>query len=96
LVREGATIGAGCIIGNDLTIGRWAMIGMGSLVTKSIPDFMLAMGHPAQPVGVICRCGQLMRRFEPKNFPDERGIVCTHCARSYDLVGGTVTERDAG
>ena len=39
LVREGATIGAGCVIGNDLTIGRFAMVGMGTLVTKSIPDF---------------------------------------------------------
>src|SRR5205823_11437921 len=35
LVREGATIGAGCVIGNDLVIGRFAMVGMGSVVTKS-------------------------------------------------------------
>ena len=46
LVREGATIGAGCIIGNDLEIGRWAMVGMGSLVTKSVPDFHLVIGYP--------------------------------------------------
>ena len=38
LVMEGATIGANCTVGNDLTIGRWAMIGMGSVITKSIPD----------------------------------------------------------
>ena len=48
LVREGATIGAGCIIGNDLTIGRWAMVGMGSIVTRSVPDFHLVLGSPAQ------------------------------------------------
>src|SRR3954454_24602890 len=46
LVRAGATIGAGCVIGNDLSIGRFSMIGMGSLVTKSVPDFHLAMGSP--------------------------------------------------
>ncbi len=60
LVREGATIGAGCIIGNDLVIGRFAMIGMGSVVTKSVPDFHLALGHPASSVGGVCRCGQLL------------------------------------
>jgi UDP-2-acetamido-3-amino-2,3-dideoxy-glucuronate N-acetyltransferase len=92
LVREGATIGAGCTIGNDLTIGRWAMIGMGSLVTKSVSDFMLALGHPAHPVGVVCRCGQLLLRFEPKNVPERRGIVCPACERQYDLVAGHVTE----
>ena len=46
LVREGATIGAGCVIGNDLEIGRWAMVGMGSVVTKSVPDFHLVLGSP--------------------------------------------------
>src|SRR6266567_4150970 len=46
LVKEGATIGAGSIIGNDLVIGRFAMVGMGSLVTKSVSDFHLAIGHP--------------------------------------------------
>ncbi len=44
LVREGSTIGAGSTIGCDLVIGRFAMIGMGSLVTKSVPDFHLAIG----------------------------------------------------
>ena len=63
LVREGATIGAGCTIGNDLCIGRFAMIGMGSLVTKSVPDFHLAIGHPARSVGCVCRCGQIVLRL---------------------------------
>src|SRR5436309_1401940 len=65
LVREGATIGAGCTIGNDLEIGRWAMIGMGSLVTKSVPNFHLVIGHAARSVGYVCRCGHLLRRFTP-------------------------------
>ena len=67
LVKAGATIGAGCIIGNDLSIGRFAMVGMGSLVTKSVPDFHLVMGHPARSVGAVCRCGQPLMRFpEPE------------------------------
>ena len=51
LVREGATIGAGSVIGNDLVIGRFAMIGMGSLVTKSIPGFSPGSWSP----GNLCR-----------------------------------------
>src|SRR6266852_914287 len=58
LVREGATIGAGSVIGNDLTIGRFAMVGMGALVTRSVPDFHLVIGSPARSVGCVCRCGQ--------------------------------------
>src|SRR4030095_11779942 len=57
LVREGATVGAGCVIGNDLTIGRWAMVGMGSVVTKSVPDFHLVIGNPARSIGAVCKCG---------------------------------------
>lgn len=91
LVREGATIGAGCTIGNDLTIGRWAMIGMGSLVTKSIGDFILALGHPARPVGAVCRCGQLLTRFEP-DASTTRDLTCEACGRTYHLIDGTVTE----
>jgi len=93
LVREGATIGAGCTIGNNLVIGRFAMVGMGSLVTKAIPDFVLAMGHPAAPVGVICRCGQLLLRFDAKAIPERQELICASCARIYDLQGGVVTER---
>ena len=75
-MREGATIGAGCTIGNDLSIGRFAMIGMGALVTKSVPDFALAIGHPARVVGVVCRCGHLLTRFDSDAMPERHGLGC--------------------
>lgn len=91
LVREGATIGAGCIIGNDLTIGRFAMVGMGSVVTKSIADFHLVLGHPARTVGAVCRCGQLLCHFhEPAAASIE--LTCSACSRSYLLNGLLVSE----
>jgi UDP-2-acetamido-3-amino-2,3-dideoxy-glucuronate N-acetyltransferase len=91
LVREGATIGAGCIIGNDLVIGRWAMIGMGSLVTKSVPDFHLALGNPARSVGCVCRCGQLLLRFDERsNIPEE--AQCLACDLRYRIDDRIVTE----
>lgn len=92
LVREGATIGAGCTIGNDLVVGRFAMIGMGALVTKSVPDFHLALGHPAKSVGCVCRCGQLLMRFDVVN--EAREIECPACDLKYQVEDGVVTELD--
>lgn len=91
LVREGATIGAGCTIGNDLTIGRFAMVGMGSLVTKSIPDFHLAIGHPARSVGAVCRCGHPVVKFEGGRFVDVPEVAC-RCGYRYAIRDGQVIE----
>lgn len=91
LVKAGATIGAHCTIGNDLSIGRFAMVGMASLVTKSIPDFHLAMGHPARSVGCVCRCGQPLAKFVEEEVLDEE-VSCGACGLTYHLQGQTVTE----
>lgn len=91
LVREGATIGAGSTIGNDLTIGRFAMIGMGSLVTKSVPDFHLAIGHPATSVGCVCRCGQLLLRFHDQS-PALDEVKCPACNLKYAIQNREVKE----
>jgi len=91
LVRSGATIGAGCVIGNDLSIGQFAMVGMGSLITKDVDDFHLVIGHPAQPVGCVCRCGHLVLRFNEM----EGSIAeteCPACELPYRIVGQTVEE----
>lgn len=92
LVREGATIGAGSIIGNDLVIGRFAMVGMGALVTKSVPDFHLAIGHPAASVGCVCRCGQVLLRFPKGESPEIKRIVCKACRLEYAVKDGVVSE----
>jgi UDP-2-acetamido-3-amino-2,3-dideoxy-glucuronate N-acetyltransferase len=57
LVRSGASIGAGSVILPDVEIGRWALVGAGSLVTSDLPDHGLAFGSPARLRGYICRCG---------------------------------------
>lgn len=92
LVKEGATIGAGCTIGNDLTIGRFAMVGMGALVTRSVPDFHLVVGNPARSVGVVCRCGQLIHRFDGDQAASLT-LRC-QCERNYHLNGEEITELD--
>lgn len=91
LVREGATIGAGCIIGNNLTIGRFAMVGMGSLVTRSVPDFHLSFGSPAASQGFVCRCGRTLMRLTHGERV-HRDISCAECGLSYRIDNNDVTE----
>jgi carbonic anhydrase/acetyltransferase-like protein (isoleucine patch superfamily) len=88
-VREGATIGASCTIGNDLVVGRFAMVGMGSLVTRSILDFHLALGHPAASVGCVCRCGLVLRRWSEDAVAETR---CAACGLAYGIDGRAVRE----
>lgn len=91
-VREGATIGAGCLIGCDLEIGRFAMVGMGAIVTRSVPDFHLVIGNPARSVGAVCRCGQPIHRFsEADDLTSPLPVAC-ECGRSYEINGRDVTE----
>ncbi|MEQ9410285.1 MAG: acyltransferase [Fuerstiella sp.] len=92
VVREGATIGAGCIVGCDLTIGRFAMVGMGAVITKSVPDFHLVIGSPARSVGIVCRCGQPIHRFtEADDILSPLPVSC-ECGLAYEIDGPTVTE----
>ncbi|MBV8949821.1 MAG: N-acetyltransferase [Actinobacteria bacterium] len=94
LVREGATIGAGCVVGCGLSVGRFAMVGMGSVVTRSVPDFHLAVGHPARPVGLVCRCGQPFLRFDDGAPPDRDDVACAACGRRFAVKAGAVRELD--
>ncbi|MGD9644907.1 MAG: acyltransferase [Pirellulales bacterium] len=93
LVREGVTIGAGCVIGNDLTIGRFAMIGMGSVVTRSVPDFHLVIGHPARSIGCVCRCGEPLLRFDEVAADGDVETACTACGLEYQVRDRQVTEK---
>jgi UDP-2-acetamido-3-amino-2,3-dideoxy-glucuronate N-acetyltransferase len=95
LVREGATLGARSVIGSDLTIGRFAMVGMGSVVTRSVPDFHLVVGAPARSIAVVCRCGEPVARFGVGRAGDSgsHDVDCAACGRGYHLDGRVVTEQ---
>jgi UDP-2-acetamido-3-amino-2,3-dideoxy-glucuronate N-acetyltransferase len=92
LVREGATIGARSVIGCDLVIGRWSMVGMGSVVTRSVPDFHLVVGQPARSVGCVCRCGEPFLRFPRSSPPDTNSVTCAACRLQYTVQRGHVIE----
>jgi len=85
ILRSGASVGAGTIVLPRVTIGRFAMVGAGSLVTRDVPDYALAYGSPARRHGSVCRCGQTIRF--------ERGRAACVCGRTFVLSDDdTVTE----
>lgn len=78
LVRRGASIGANAVVVCGTTIGSYAMVGAGAVVTRNIPDFALAVGNPARWAAWICVCGIRL------NLDAERA-TCPSCERRYHL-----------
>jgi acetyltransferase-like isoleucine patch superfamily enzyme len=62
-IRKGAALGANSTIRCGVTVGVWAMLGSGSVVTKDIPDYGLAWGNPAQLHGFVCSCGTRLEKI---------------------------------
>jgi UDP-2-acetamido-3-amino-2,3-dideoxy-glucuronate N-acetyltransferase len=76
LVKAGAALGANSTIVCGITVGRWAMVASGAVVTKDVPDHALVMGNPARIAGWVCSCGQRVTLDEAS----KRG-ACT-CGRT--------------
>jgi UDP-2-acetamido-3-amino-2,3-dideoxy-glucuronate N-acetyltransferase len=87
LVRRGASLGANCTVVCGVTIGRYAFIGAGSVVTKDVPDFALMYGNPAVLRGWMCQCG-----IKLSFAPDGVSAACPSCGATYAKQGGTVAE----
>jgi len=85
LVKRGATIGANATIVCGVTIGEWAFVAAGAVVTKDVPPYALVAGVPAKVVGYACQCGL------PLRFVSEGGeAVCKGCGRRYGREGERV------
>jgi UDP-2-acetamido-3-amino-2,3-dideoxy-glucuronate N-acetyltransferase len=65
LVRSGASIGAQSVVVTGVTIGRWALVGAGSVVTRDVPDHALVVGSPARLRGWVCRCARRLDARAP-------------------------------
>ena len=81
-VRKGASLGANATIVCGITIGAWAMVGAGSVVTRAVADFGLVWGNPARLHGFVCPCGtKLERRPAESGGDEEEEVVLARCSR---------------
>ena len=89
-VGRGAGVGGGVVVLPGVTIGKWAIIGAGSVVTRNVPDFGLAYGNPARLVGFVCACG---RRFDDTQAGDEViRLRCSSCGSEIFVPAATYRE----
>lgn len=77
LVKFGAAIGSRAVIVTGVTIGRWALVAAGAVVTRDVPDHGLVAGVPAKQIGWACTCA--------RPLPDS--LVCGHCGAAYARTG---------
>ena len=80
LIKKGATLGANCTIVCGHTIGRYAFIGAGAVVTKDVPDHALMVGNPARQIGWMCECGEKLNTKQK----------CPACKKQYKPMGDTL------
>lgn len=79
VVKRGATIGANATIVCGHTIGRYAFVGAGAVVTKDVPDYALVVGNPGRVTGWMCECGV---KLAPGTHPPIQ-CRCAICGRGY-------------
>jgi UDP-2-acetamido-3-amino-2,3-dideoxy-glucuronate N-acetyltransferase len=91
LVRRGATIGANATIVGGHTIGRYAFIGAGAVVTRDVPDHALLVGNPGRVTGWMCECGvKLATGAKPPVH-----VSCPACGQAYLSRGGCLVGQDS-
>ena len=73
VLKEGATVGANATIVCGHTVGKWAMIAAGAVITMDVPDYALMAGVPAKEIGYVCECGERLGE----------SLVCESCKRVY-------------
>ena len=80
IVKSGASIGANSTIIAGNTIGNFALIGAGSVVTKNVPNNTLWLGNPARQKAYVCNCGHKL----------DEDLQCPNCNSSYKKVNGII------
>jgi len=78
LVKEGASIGANATIICGHVLGRYSMVGAGSVVVCDVPDHALVAGNPAKVIGYVCRCGNKL----------DCNMDCIQCGQHWEVIHG--------
>lgn len=86
LVKEGASLGANCTIVCGNTIGKYAFVGAGAVVTKDVPDYALVVGNPARIIGWVSEAGKKLI-FDKDGF-----AYCEKSKKRYKFENGKVIE----
>jgi len=101
-LRSGCSIGAGAVVVAGVDVGRFATVGAGAVVTKTVSDYSLVAGNPARRLGWVCACGQRIldaeghpAPAEPDRYAIHRELTCAACGRLYVYVpdGDTLEEQ---
>ena len=85
LVKRGSSIGANATIVCGVTLGEYAFVGAGAVVTSDVPPYGLMVGVPARRVGWMCQCGERLH-------PDAGRAACGVCGASYEESGGSLRQ----
>ncbi|SHK15683.1 UDP-2-acetamido-3-amino-2,3-dideoxy-glucuronate N-acetyltransferase [Clostridium cavendishii DSM 21758] len=81
---KGSSVGANVTIVCGNTIGKYALIGAGAVVTKDVPDFGLIVGNPGRLIGHVCKCGERL------NFNSDNLAKCSACEEEYEKIDNSV------
>jgi len=87
LMKKGSSVGANAVIVCGNTVGKFAFIGAGAVVTKDVPDYALVVGNPARLVGWMCDCGIKL------DFGDKNECSCKECGKTYEKNGESINEK---
>jgi UDP-2-acetamido-3-amino-2,3-dideoxy-glucuronate N-acetyltransferase len=87
LVQRGASIGANATIVCGVTLGAYAFIGAGAVITSDVSDYALMVGVPARRVGWMCQCGERLRLAEGQGR-------CAACGTAYQETDGALVRVD--
>lgn len=90
LVKKSASLGANSTIVCGHTVGKYAFVGAGSVVTRDVPDYAMVFGTPAKIKGWVCACGNRLAFQADSTSSGEDS--CTKCGRKYTKKGITVEE----
>lgn len=83
IIKHDATLGANCTVVCGHTVGEYATIAAGAVITKSVEPHALMAGVPAKRIGWVCECGQVL----------DTNLNCPDCERSYEMIDNVLTNR---
>lgn len=105
VLHEGCSIGAGAVVVAGVDVGRFATVGAGAVVTRTVPDYALVAGNPARRIGWVCACGARLvdgngepAPAMPERYAHDPDLHCPGCGRTYVYIpdAETLLERPGG